>query len=73
MFKAVSEGERDFEIMAVVTENGGSPCGSCRQVLAEFGLGTIVLIADGRGQLVKETSVGELLPEAFDGRKLEQK
>ena len=50
VFKAVSEGERDFEIIAVVTDNGGSPCGSCRQVLAEFGLETQVVIADGNGQ-----------------------
>jgi cytidine deaminase len=65
VFKAVSEGEREFEVIAVVTDNGGSPCGSCRQVLAEFGLDTIVLIADGQGKLVKQTTVKELLPEAF--------
>ena len=46
VFKAVSEGERDFQAIAVVTENGGTPCGSCRQVLAEFGLDTVVLIGD---------------------------
>ncbi len=72
VFKAVSEGERDFEVIAVVTDNGGSPCGGCRQVLAEFGLDTVVLIADGKGQLVKQTSVGELLPEAFTPQKLQQ-
>jgi cytidine deaminase len=72
VFKAVSEGEREFELIAVVTENGGSPCGGCRQVLAEFGLDTVVLIADGKGQLVKQTSVGELLPEAFTPQKLQQ-
>jgi cytidine deaminase len=65
VFKAVSEGEREFEVIAVVTDNGGSPCGSCRQVLAEFGLDTIVLIADGEGKLIKQTTVKELLPEAF--------
>ena len=65
VFKAVSEGEQDFEVISVVTDNGGSPCGSCRQVLSEFGLDTIVLIADGNGKLVKETTVRELLPEAF--------
>ncbi|HSR20349.1 MAG TPA: cytidine deaminase [Anaerolineales bacterium] len=65
VFKAVSEGEKDFEVMAVVTENGGSPCGSCRQVLAEFGLETVVIIANGAGQVIKETTVRELLPEAF--------
>jgi cytidine deaminase len=65
VFKAVSEGETDFEVIAVVTNNGGSPCGGCRQVLAEFGLGTIVLIADGQGKLQKVMTVAELLPEAF--------
>ena len=70
VFKAVSEGERDFDVIAVVTDNGGSPCGSCRQVLAEFGLDTIVLISDGSGKLKKTMTVGELLPEAFQPRDL---
>ena len=65
VFKAISEGERDFEVIAVVTDNGGSPCGACRQVLSEFGLDTVVLIADGDGKLSKETTVRNLLPEAF--------
>jgi len=65
VFKAVSEGEREFEVIAVVTSNGGTPCGGCRQVLAEFGLDTIVLIADGQGRLKQETSVAGLLPGAF--------
>jgi cytidine deaminase len=70
IFKAVSEGEKDFEVIAIVTDNGGSPCGGCRQVMAEFGLDTIVLLADGKGSLVKETNVRELLPEAFTPEKL---
>ena len=65
VFKAVSEGELEFEAIAVVTDNGGSPCGSCRQVLAEFGLDTLVFIANAGGKLVKTLTVGELLPEAF--------
>ena len=70
IFKAVSEGESEFEVIAVVTNNGGSPCGGCRQVMAEFGLDTIVLMADKDGHLVKETTVKELLPEAFTPEKL---
>ena len=70
IFKAISEGEKEFEVISVVTDNGGSPCGGCRQVLAEFGLDTIVLMADGNGNLVKETTVRELLPEAFTPEKL---
>lgn len=46
IFKAVSEGEREFSALAVVTSNGGSPCGACRQVLSEFGLDTLVYLAD---------------------------
>ena len=70
VYKAVSEGEQDFDVIAVVTENGGSPCGSCRQVLAEFGLKTLVLLADGKENLVKEMTVADLLPEAFTPDKM---
>jgi cytidine deaminase len=70
IFKAVSEGETEFEVITVVTDNGGSPCGGCRQVMAEFGLDTVVLMADREGNLVKETTVRELLPEAFTPEKL---
>ncbi len=65
VFKAVSEGERKFEAIAVVTGNGGSPCGACRQVLSEFGLDLLVLIADGEGKIVWETTLDQLLPGAF--------
>jgi cytidine deaminase len=42
-------------------------------VLAEFGLDTLVLIADGHGQLVQETTVAGLLPGAFTPRDLQAK
>jgi cytidine deaminase len=70
IFKAVSEGEREFEAIAVVTDNAGSPCGSCRQVMAEFGLDTLVLIADADGVVKMETTVGDLLPGAFTSKDL---
>ena len=70
IFKAVSEGEIEFEVITVVTDNGGSPCGGCRQVMAEFGLDTIVLMADGKGHIVTQTTVKELLPDAFTPEKL---
>jgi len=72
IFKAVSEGERDFEVITVVTDNGGSPCGGCRQVMAEFGLDTIVILADGKGHIVEETTVKGLLPGAFTPEKLKK-
>ena len=70
VFKAVSEGEREFTAIAVVTDNGGSPCGACRQVLSEFGLDTIMVIADGEGRVTLETTVGGLLPGAFGSQHL---
>jgi cytidine deaminase len=70
IYKAVSEGERKFVAIAVVTKDGGSPCGSCRQVLAEFGLDTVVLIANEQGMLLNETTVAELLPQAFNSTSL---
>ncbi|MBE3066627.1 MAG: cytidine deaminase [Chloroflexi bacterium] len=65
IYKAVSEGEKEFDVIAVVTPNGGTPCGGCRQVMAEFGLDTVVLVANGEGRLVQETTVAGLLPGAF--------
>ena len=70
VFKAISEGEREFEAIAVVTSNGGMPCGSCRQVLAEFGKDIRVLIATPDG-LIAEKSVADLLPDAFGAADLE--
>lgn len=65
VFKAVSEGERQFIAVAVVTSNGGTPCGSCRQVLSEFGMNVRVIVADDQGRLLHEYSLTELLPGAF--------
>ncbi|HEY70085.1 MAG TPA: cytidine deaminase [Anaerolineae bacterium] len=65
IFQAVSEGERKFKAIVVATENGGSPCGSCRQVMSEFGLDMLVLMVDEDGKVCRESSVGALLPESF--------
>jgi len=64
IFKAVSEGHHHFRAIAVATENGGSPCGVCRQVMREFAPKMAVFIADAEGA-VRETSVAELLPDSF--------
>ena len=71
IFKAVSEGYRDFAAIAVVTSNGGSPCGSCRQVMNEFAPEMTVFIADGAGQ-VRRTTVAELLPDSFGAEDLKR-
>jgi cytidine deaminase len=65
VYKAVSEGEREFTAIVIATENGGSPCGSCRQVLAEFGLQTLIIAVDVTGKIHLEGSVEKLLPTAF--------
>ena len=70
--QAVSQGERQFVAIAVVTRNGGTPCGICRQVLAEFGLDTRVLIGDLEGNIIQTSTVAELLPDAFQSDKLEE-
>ena len=64
IFKAVSEGHLHFRAIAVATENGGSPCGVCRQVMREFAPKMTVFIADTKGA-VRETTVAELLPDSF--------
>ena len=69
-FKAVSEGEREFDAVAVVTSNGASPCGICRQVLFEFGPEMIVIMADEHGKIVWEGPLTELLPFGFGPAKL---
>ncbi len=65
IYKAVSEGEREFTAIAVATENGGTPCGGCRQMMAEFGLATRVIIVDASGKIHMDTTVDKLLPGAF--------
>lgn len=65
MFKAVSEGDRDFDTIVIATRDGGSPCGACRQVMAEFALDMDVICVDETGKPVIEMTVRELLPGAF--------
>jgi cytidine deaminase len=72
IFKAVSEGEREFSALAVVTRNGGTPCGSCRQVMAEFARDMLVLVADLEGRVVGEYTVEDLLPDAFGNADLNE-
>ncbi len=71
IFKAVSEGDLSFEAIAVATEDGlGYPCGSCRQVMAEFALDMTVILADAAGRITIETNVSDLLPGAFTPNRL---
>ncbi|MGC2420729.1 MAG: cytidine deaminase [Candidatus Acidiferrales bacterium] len=67
IFKALSEGERGFEAMAVVadTEKLTPPCGACRQILWEFCGDLPVVLANLAGKEERE-SAGKLLPRPFD-------
>lgn len=66
---AVAQGKQTFVAMAVATKNGGSPCGICRQVMAELGPDMTVYIANESGEF-RTTSTAELLPDSFTGRHL---
>ena len=68
IFKAVSEGVREFEAIAIVASSGdyASPCGICRQVLFEFlPEGKVILDSDEKGMVT--FTVRELLPLGFRG------
>ena len=69
IFKAVSEGYREFDAIAIVASSGdfASPCGICRQVLAEFmPEGKVILDSDEKGMVTY--SVRELLPLGFTSK-----
>jgi len=73
LFKAVSEGKRRFVALAVVADTPGpvTPCGACRQVMAELCPPDMkVYLANLKGNL-KVTTVGKLLPDAFGRRELQ--
>ena len=67
IFKAVSEGERGFEAIAVVTDTDvlTPPCGACRQIIWEFCGDVPVVLANLKGKVELESS-GKLLPRPFD-------
>ena len=65
LVKAVSEGERQFTRLAVVSKTGGAPCGTCRQMLYEFAPDLWVIIARLDGTVVAEMSLSDLLPHGF--------
>jgi len=61
---AVASGARDFVAILVATENGVTPCGACRQVLAEFNPQMTVVLVDEAGHQ-RTYSLAELLPAVF--------
>ncbi|MBQ3162805.1 MAG: cytidine deaminase [Oscillospiraceae bacterium] len=66
IFKAVSEGHRDFEAIAIVSSGGDEtfPCGICRQVMAEFAPELKIILRDKNG-IEAIYQLSELLPKSF--------
>lgn len=72
IFKAVSEGKKEIDTIVVVADTEGpvSPCGACRQVMAEFcNKDTKIILANLHGEKV-ETTIDELLPGSFSSKDL---
>src|SRR5213594_3518361 len=68
LFKAFTEGEREFTAIAVVARapNGAMPCGACRQLLAEYAPGATVFTADSaHPEFVRAFKIAALIPKAF--------
>jgi cytidine deaminase len=66
LFKAVSEGERRFRAIAIVSDDDGytSPCGACRQVILDLAGNIDIVLADRKGHIRVHT-MNELLPHPF--------
>ena len=70
LFKALTDGKKEFVAVAVVArcDGGPTPCGACRQLLAEYAPDAKVFVADNRApDKIREFTVRELLPAAFVG------
>ena len=65
LFRAISEGYDKFKSLAVSTENGGMPCGACRQVIWDICKEIEIHICNNEERL-KTINSSELLPDAFD-------
>lgn len=72
IWKAISAGERALRALAVVSEGGATPCGTCRQVMSEFVEDMAVLVVDTDDH-VWVTSLRALLPDAFPRVSVEDK
>jgi len=64
IFSAISRGYTKFSAIALVTEDGGMPCGSCRQIMFEF-LGEVPIIVSDPQLNFQEFRISDLLPYPF--------
>ena len=68
LFKALTDGHHDFTTIAIASPGGASPCGACRQLLAEYAPEAgVILINSESPDTPETTTVNELLPNAFTG------
>jgi cytidine deaminase len=67
---AVAAGFRSWTAIAVASVGGVTPCGACRQFLAEFGTDLLVVLVDVIDGSRRSVKLGDLLPDAFDGSTL---
>lgn len=65
LVKAVSAGQRTFKSIAVTTRDGGSPCGTCRQMLFEFSPDMLVIMARFDGEITAQGTLREFLLHGF--------
>lgn len=67
IWKAVSEGEKEFQAIAVIgpANKEAYPCAQCRQVMVEFGLDWLVISGDSQGNYLGEKTVREIVPFPF--------
>ncbi|MDF2548161.1 cytidine deaminase [Anaerosolibacter sp.] len=74
LFKAISEGEKEIEAIAVVSDNEDYtfPCGICRQVILEFGRDIKIILGNKEGA-IQIFTIEDLLPKSFSGIDLEKK
>jgi len=68
LFKALTDGQRDFTTIAVASPGGAAPRGACRQLRAEYaGQAEVILINSESPDTPTVTSMADLLPNAFTG------
>lgn len=65
IFTAVTQGEHEFKLIVIASQNGGSPCGACRQVMREFAPDLWIVSVDQDGQIILDSHLSDLLPHSF--------
>ncbi len=70
VFKAVTEGKDSVAMLALVTKDGGMPCGACRQVIYEFNPKAEIIISDVKRKKIMVAPLNDLMPQGFGPQNL---